>query len=65
MEHDRIEDGERRWQTIGLVDKALLLLVAHTVRVEGGDEMIRIILARRCDRKEKVCYETERQKNRG
>lgn len=65
MEHDRIEGGERRWQAIGRVDEALLLLVAHTVQGEDGDEIIRIISARRCNRKEKVRYEKERQKNRG
>ena len=30
-EQDRIEDGEHRWQTLGLVEGCLLLLVAHTV----------------------------------
>ena len=64
--HDRIEGGERRWQTLGLVGGVLLLLVAHTVRLEGEeDEVIRIISARRADRKERHRYEKERQKNRG
>ena len=30
-EQDRIEGGERRWQTLGLVGGVLLLLVVHTV----------------------------------
>ena len=30
-EQDRIEGEEYRWQTVGLVDGHLLLLVAHTV----------------------------------
>ncbi len=64
--HDRIEGGERRWQTLGMVDGVLLLLVAHTVEFVGDDsEIIRIISARRADRKEKRRYEKERQKNRG
>lgn len=57
---DRIENGEQRWQTVGLVGGCLLLLVAHTVYVEvHGVEMevIRIISARRADRKERKCYE--------
>ncbi len=29
--HDRIEDGEQRWQTLGLVEGHLLILVAHTI----------------------------------
>ncbi len=66
VDHDRIESGERRWQTLGMVGGSLLLLVAHTVRFEDGeDEVIRIISARRADRKEKRRYEKERQKNGG
>ena len=29
-QQDRIENGEQRWQTIGMVGACLLLLVAHT-----------------------------------
>jgi uncharacterized DUF497 family protein len=66
VEQDRIEGGERRWQTLGLVDGVLLLLVAHTVHLEEeGHEVIRIISARRADGKERRRYEKERQENRG
>lgn len=34
LDHSRIEGGERRWQTLGMVDGVLLLLVAH-VEVRG------------------------------
>ena len=55
---DRIENAERRWQTLGIVDGHLLLLVAHTVRDdEDGTEVIRIISARRAEPKERKCYE--------
>jgi len=55
---DRIEHGELRWQTLGMVGGCLLLLVAHTVRLEDeGIEVIRIISARRADRKERSHYE--------
>lgn len=55
---DRIENGEERWQTIGMVGGCLLLLVAHTVRSEDeGIELVRIISARRVDRKERKLYE--------
>ncbi|WP_394804733.1 BrnT family toxin [Sphingobium yanoikuyae] len=61
---DRIEGGEQRWQTLGLVEGHLLLLVAHTVSEEDGDgeyvEVIHIISARRADRKERRRYEEER-----
>ena len=66
VEQDRIERGERRWQTLGLVEGILLLLVAHTVRLEDeGDEIIRIISARRADGKERSRYEKERQARHG
>lgn len=55
---DRIENGEERWQTIGMSGGCLLLLVAHTVRDdEDGMEVIRIISARRAERKERRRYE--------
>jgi uncharacterized DUF497 family protein len=57
-EHDRIENGEQRWRTIGMTGGCLLLLVAHTVRFEDDSvEMVRIISARRVDRKERAIYE--------
>ena len=56
-EQDRIENGEQRWQTVGGVSE-LLLLVAHTVCLEDeGIEIVRIISARRVDRKERKRYE--------
>lgn len=38
----------------------ILLLVAHTVREEGRDEVVRLISARRADRKERKRYEQNR-----
>ena len=61
VNQDRIEKGERRWQTLGLVDGYLLLLVAHTDRDDvDGTEVIRIISARRVEPKERKHYEQER-----
>ncbi|MDR2014833.1 MAG: BrnT family toxin [Azoarcus sp.] len=60
VEQDRIENGEYRWQTTGLVDGHLLLLVAHTVQFDEdgtGTEVISIISARRADPKERKRYE--------
>jgi uncharacterized DUF497 family protein len=57
-EQDRIENGEYRWQTLGIVDGCLLLLVAHTVLDDDdGAEVIRIISARRAGMKERRHYE--------
>ena len=57
---DRIEDGEERWQTFGMVRGVLLVMVAHTVREKDQAEtVVRIISARRADRKERRFYEEE------
>ncbi|OAI10302.1 BrnT family toxin [Methylomonas methanica] len=58
VKQDRIENGEHRWQTLGIVEGYLLLLVAHTIRGdEDGTELIRIISARRAEPKERKRYE--------
>lgn len=61
---DRFENGEYRWQTVGFskIHGCLLLLVAHTLELNDGDEgdndeYIRIISARKADRKAKALYE--------
>jgi uncharacterized DUF497 family protein len=37
--------GKPRWQALGLVGGVAVLIVAHTVREEGADEIIRLISA--------------------
>lgn len=55
---DRIENGEYRWKTIGIIGNFVLLVVAHTViDHKNNTEVIRIISARRADKKEKRRYE--------
>jgi uncharacterized protein len=60
---DRIEDGEPRWQTLGMVEDLVLVAVAHTVKEEPDQgepvEVIRIISARQATRKERRRYENE------
>ena len=60
---DRIEGGEQRWQTLGIVGGLLVLLVAHTFTEEYAEgtpiEVIRIISARRATPKERRRYEEE------
>jgi uncharacterized protein len=62
-DQDRIEGGEYRWQTLGMVEGRLLLLIAHTIRDEDEDgktvEIIRIISARKADSRERRRYERE------
>ena len=61
VKQDRIENGEYRWQTLGVVDGYLLLLVAHAVGDDvDGTEVIRIISARRAEPKERKRYEQNR-----
>jgi uncharacterized DUF497 family protein len=54
---ERVVNGEERWHTIGLAGGILLLLVAHTVEVEDGEEKIRIISARKAVPRERAIYD--------
>ena len=60
---DRFEGNEERWQTIGIVNGVVLLLVAHTIVEFGPDdekiEEIRIISARRATPRERKHYENQ------
>ena len=53
---ERIEDGEERWQTLGMVGP-VLLLVAHTWATDADGDVIRIISARKATRNERRAYE--------
>ena len=61
-DQDRIEGGEVRWQTLGLTGGVVLVLVAHTVRSEAPDEIIRTISARKAVREERKRYDENRKK---
>lgn len=54
---DRIEHGEQRWQTLGLAGGIVVLRVAHTYYDEDGEEVIRIISARKATPHERKMYE--------
>ncbi len=53
---DRHESGEERWQTLGLIGPHAILLVAHTYEDEHGEEVVRIISARKATRTERRLY---------
>jgi uncharacterized protein len=57
---DREIDDEERWQTIGLVRNLRLVVVAHTSRDRFGEEVIRIISARKAETSERRIYEENR-----
>ena len=53
---DRIEDGEERWQTIGMIESTVVIVVAHTAYEENEEEVIRIISARKATPRERRVY---------
>lgn len=58
---DRFVQGEERWQTMGLIG-GIVLLVAHSIDVEGDEEIIRIISARKATPQEREIYAQSQQK---
>ena len=44
---DRVEEGEQRWQTLGMVGGTVILLVAHTVHEQEEEEVIILRQSRR------------------
>jgi hypothetical protein len=53
---ERIVDGEERWQAYGSVDGTVILMVAHTIKDDCDNEVIRIISARKATPAEKRKY---------
>jgi uncharacterized protein len=52
----RYEDHEERWQTLGSIGTGAVLLVAHTLEERDGEEIVRIISARKADARERERY---------
>ncbi|MBK9130130.1 MAG: BrnT family toxin [Gammaproteobacteria bacterium] len=55
---DRIAGSEQRWHTLGRVE-GVLLLVSHTAFEHEGEEVIRIISARKATAHERRQYEQD------
>ena len=53
---ERASGGEERRHAIGSVEDIIVIVVVHTYRQDGSDEMIRIISARRATRHERKLY---------
>ncbi len=53
----RVHDGEERWHAIGMIENIIVVVVVHTYRVEGSDEVIRIISSRRATSHERKLYD--------
>lgn len=55
---DSVVDHEERWKTLGSPDDGVsVLVVIHTYRRSGRDEVVRIISARKATRHERREYE--------
>ncbi len=52
---DRARDGEDRWHTIGSIG-AVPVLIVHTFRKVNGEDVIRIISARKATKHEQSLY---------
>jgi uncharacterized protein len=64
FEQERVDEaGDTRWQAIGRIGNLTVLLVAHTIREEDEDEIVRLISARRATRRERNRYEQTRAQN--
>lgn len=50
---ERTIQGEPRWHGIGSVEGLILIVVVHTYREAGTDELIRMISARQATRHER------------
>jgi uncharacterized DUF497 family protein len=54
---ERNVEGEERWQAIGIAEGIVILTVSHTSRGDGGNEVVRIISARKASRTERSEYD--------
>jgi len=49
-------DDEERWQTVGVIGGSITVVVDYTYREEDGDQVIRIISARKASPSERRAY---------
>lgn len=54
---DRHEHGEERWTTVGMVGSLVILVVIHTYGEKNGEEIVRIISARKATKSERKRYQ--------
>ncbi|HTD24311.1 MAG TPA: BrnT family toxin [Terriglobales bacterium] len=57
---DLIVNGEERWQTFGMI-AGLIVMVAHIFWEENGEEIIRLISARKASSRERKIYEAHKK----
>lgn len=52
-------DREERWETTGIIAGLVVVVVVSTPRLSDGEEVTRIISARRATKRERKAYEEE------
>ena len=63
-EFHRIEGGEERWKSLGLLGGEVVVFIGHLVAEDSvGREVIRLITARKADANEREVYHASYQKN--
>jgi uncharacterized protein len=60
-QRDPTYDDEQRWITLGTIGRGSILLVVHTARDEGIEEVIRVTSARAAESHERKAYEEAHQ----
>lgn len=61
---DRIVEEEERWQTLGAIGGMVVVMVAHTYAETEGEEVVRIVSARKATPLERKAYEQARKGQR-
>jgi uncharacterized protein len=56
-----VVDNEERWETTGAIGGFLVVVVVTTPRWRNGEEVTRVISARRATKRERKGYEEENQ----
>lgn len=54
---DRVVESDERWHFLGMTRGGVILVVVHTYVSRGGDEIIRIISARKGNAYDQQSYE--------
>lgn len=63
-EFHRVENGEERWKTLGLLGGEVVVFIGHLVHEDHlGREVIRIVTARKADATERGEYYANYSKN--
>ena len=57
LRYDHHEDGEERWQIMGYAGGVVLLVVWHAYPDPNDEQKVRIIGARKTERRERSAYE--------